>query len=40
MNWAGASVVLGLATVGIITLPWGLPILVGLAYIWWRGMPK
>ena len=40
MNWAGASIALGLATVGLITLPWGLPILGALGYLWWRGKPK
>ena len=40
MNWAGASIALGLVSVGIITLPWGVVILAPLAYIWWCSRPK
>ena len=32
MNWAGASVFLGLVTLGVVTFPFGLVILVPLAW--------
>lgn len=36
MNWAGLSVFLGLVTVGLGNLPWGLVILVPLAWFMTR----
>lgn len=36
MNWAGFSVFLGLVTLGVVTFPFGLVILVPLAWFVWQ----
>ena len=37
MNWAGLSVAVGLVGLAIFTMPWGIIILAGLAYMYSRG---
>lgn len=37
MNWAGASIALGLLALAYFTLPWGLLILAGMAWAWSKG---
>lgn len=34
MNWAGASIVAGLVGLAIFTMPYGLVIVAGLAWVW------
>lgn len=36
MNWAGLLVSVGLITLVVLTLPYGLVLLAGLAWVWWR----
>lgn len=40
MKLAGLSVVVGLLTVGLATLPWGLVILAGLLALGWVSRPR
>lgn len=35
MNWAGLSIALGLAALGIYTMPWGLLIFAVLGWLVW-----
>ena len=37
MNWAGLSVAIGLVGLAIFTMPFGLVILVGLAWLYSKG---
>ena len=37
MNWGALSVVIGLVGLAIYTMPWGIVILAGLAYLYTRG---
>ena len=37
MNWGALSVVIGLVGLAIYTMPYGLIILAGLAYLFTRG---
>lgn len=37
MNWAGLSVVIGLLGLAVFTMPWGLIILAGMAWVYTRG---
>lgn len=36
MNWAGISIFLGLVTLGFVTMPYGIVILVALAWFMMR----
>lgn len=37
MNLAGISIALGLLTLAVVTMPWGLLILAGMAWVYSRG---
>lgn len=37
MNWAGLSIVVGLLGLAVFTMPWGLIILAGMAWVYTRG---
>lgn len=37
MNWAGMSVAFGLVTLACLTMPWGILILLALAWVVSRG---
>lgn len=36
MNLASISVALGLLTLSAVTMPWGLLILAGMAWVYWK----
>lgn len=37
MNWAGISVVIGLLALAAVTMPYGIVILIGMAWVWSKG---
>lgn len=37
MNWAGLSIALGLFTLAIVTMPYGILILIAMAWLWSKG---
>lgn len=37
MNWAGLSIALGLLTLAIFTMPYGLVIIAAMVWVWKRG---
>lgn len=37
MSWAGLSIVVGLLGLAVFTMPWGLVILAGMAWVYTRG---
>lgn len=37
MNWAGLSIVIGLLALAIVTMPYGIAILIGMAWVWSKG---
>lgn len=37
MNWVGLSIALGLLTLAIFTMPYGLVIIAAMVWVWRRG---